>query len=226
MKLICVGSGSSGNCYILTSHDETLVIEAGIRFLDVKKALKFRVRQIAGVICSHTHSDHAKYAYEYEKAGIPVFKPYKAKSLRQTIQLGGFKVQSFEAVHNVPCCGFLISHADIGKMLYATDTEYVPYTFKDLSVMLIEANWSGEYVDRNEAKWKHVVTGHMSLQTCLGCITANATEALNHVILCHLSAGNSNAAEFLEAAKAIVPAGCTVNIAEKGMVINLGDIPF
>ena len=41
MVLKVLGSGSSGNCYILESDTEALIIEAGVPFLDVKKALDF-----------------------------------------------------------------------------------------------------------------------------------------------------------------------------------------
>ena len=152
MKLKSIVTGSSGNTYLLTNGSETLVIDAGMPFLEVKKALNFNIRSIRGAVVSHIHGDHNKYSHEYESAGIPVFRPYMTESLRMNAGMGGFTVRSFGVIHNVPCCGFLIEHPDMGKLLYATDTEYVPYRFKDLSTMLSEANYSEEYVNRNEAK--------------------------------------------------------------------------
>ena len=61
MKLRVLGSGSSGNCYVLENETEALIIEAGIPFMEVKKILNFNVRKIAGVVVSHSHGDHAKY---------------------------------------------------------------------------------------------------------------------------------------------------------------------
>ena len=40
MKLNVLGSDSNGNCYILQTDTEALIIEAGVRMPDVKKALK------------------------------------------------------------------------------------------------------------------------------------------------------------------------------------------
>ena len=37
MKLRVLGSGSSGNCYILENEAEALIIEAGVPFMEVKK---------------------------------------------------------------------------------------------------------------------------------------------------------------------------------------------
>ena len=58
MKLKVLGSSSSGNCYILESDTEALIIEAGLPFMEVKKALNFNVRKIVGVVVSHSHGDH------------------------------------------------------------------------------------------------------------------------------------------------------------------------
>lgn len=55
MKLKVLGSGSSGNCYILENDTEALIIEAGVPFMEVKKALNFDIRKIQGVVISHEH---------------------------------------------------------------------------------------------------------------------------------------------------------------------------
>ncbi len=221
MKLMCVGTGSKGNSYVLTNGQESLILDCGIRFWDVKKAMNFNIRGIRGALVSHTHGDHAAYIHDYQMSGIPVFQPYTMESLRQDAQFGGFRVQSFGVIHDVPCCGFLIHHKDFGKMLYATDTAYIKYVFKGLSTMLIEANYDERYVDNTQAKYRHVLTGHMSLQTTMECIRANSSQELRHVILCHLSESNGNPVEFREEVSKIVPPGCTVDIAEQGRSVEL-----
>lgn len=55
MKLKVLGSGSSGNCYILENDTEALIIEAGVPFMEVKKALDFNISKIQGVVISHEH---------------------------------------------------------------------------------------------------------------------------------------------------------------------------
>lgn len=226
MKLIVVGSGSSGNSYILTNGKEALTLDCGLPFREIKKALNFQVRQIVGVIATHEHGDHSKYAHEYEEVGIPVLKPYGDKNLRQTRQLGSFTIRSFEAVHNVPCVGYLIEHEEIGRMIYVTDTEYVPFRFKGLSTMLIEMNYSNEYINRDSIKFRHVLQGHLEKQTTLDCIRANMSENLVHVILCHLSPDGSNEIEFKEAVKGIVPGYVTVDVARPGVEVDVNNVPF
>jgi phosphoribosyl 1,2-cyclic phosphodiesterase len=221
MRLRVIGSGSSGNCYILENEDEALIIDAGVRFLEVKKALRFQVRKIVGVIITHKHGDHAAFAHEYKEAGIPVFQPYESESLQQNIRYGGFRIQSWEAVHNVQCVGYLIDHDDLGRMLYVTDTEYVKYRFKGITHFLIEANYSEDLVNKEEAKYLHVLTGHLELQTTIGCIQANQSELTRRIILCHLSRDNADPEAFRTAVEAIAIDGCIVDVATAGMTVEM-----
>lgn len=226
MKLICCGTGSTGNTYILKGKKECLILDAGVPFKETKIALNFNVRGIQGVLVTHAHNDHNGFSHEYEAAGIPVWRPYENESLRQDGQFGGFRIQSFGVIHNVPCCGFLIEHKDLGKMLYVTDSSYIPYRFHVISTILIEANWGEKYVHKDEPKYMHSLQHHMSIETCVEAIRVNASYALDHVILCHLSDNNSDEGAFRRAVEAIVPAGCTVDVAAKGLVVDLSDIPF
>ena len=78
MTLTVIGSGSSGNCYILQDQKEALVIEAGLP-LDqrVKEALSWNVGKISALIVSHKHDDHAKFAWQYAEAGFVAFARYR-----------------------------------------------------------------------------------------------------------------------------------------------------
>ena len=148
------------------------------------------------------------------------------ENLRQDRQIGGFRIQSFGVVHSVPTVGYLISHERLGKMLYVTDTEYVKYTFRNLNVILIEANYADEFIDREAVKFRHVITGHMEKKTTLECIKANMGIDLRHVVLCHLSRDGSDPKEFKDAVREIVPSWVTVDVAVPNLIVDLGEIPF
>ena len=60
MELRVLGSSSSGKCNIQDNGKEALNIEAGIRFLDVIKALEFNIRKVVGCLITQQHTDHAK----------------------------------------------------------------------------------------------------------------------------------------------------------------------
>lgn len=55
MKLKVLGSSSKGNSYILESRNEALILEAGINFSHVQKALNFQTGKVRGVCVTHEH---------------------------------------------------------------------------------------------------------------------------------------------------------------------------
>lgn len=56
MKLTCLATGSSGNCYLLQADNgETLILDCGISIKEIKKGLDWDIRSVSGVIVSHAH---------------------------------------------------------------------------------------------------------------------------------------------------------------------------
>lgn len=52
MKLKCIATGSTGNCYLLTSNsEETLILDCGIPIKEIKKGLNWHIKDVVGVIC-------------------------------------------------------------------------------------------------------------------------------------------------------------------------------
>ena len=147
-----IGSSSSGNSYVLQNDSEALIIEAGMKLIEVKKALDFNTAKVKGCIVSHQHNDHAGYAKEVTDAGIPLLAlpeviaakrlGRKAKAIEpgKGYKFGGFKVLPFPVKHDVPCVGFLIQHDETGKILFFTDTYAMQYDFTGVHHWLIEAN--------------------------------------------------------------------------------------
>lgn len=224
MLLRVLGSSSAGNCYLLEGEKEVLVIETGIPFREVKKALDFDISKIVGVVASHAHGDHAKYVGEYEKSGIPTFKPYE--QFKPYVAFGGFTIMPVEMVHDVPCYGFYINHKDMGNLLYASDTEYIREVFTGvwaLNHILVEANYADGLVPPDIPHRAHVLKGHMSLRTCLNFLDANNNDGLQNVVLCHLSSQHADPVMFWHAAGDVV--NCNVKIAAPGLVVELGK-PF
>ena len=84
MRLNVLGSDSNGNCYVLQNDKEALIIEAGVRFSEVKKALKWQLSKVVGAVITHEHNDHAKYARDFVSNGITVLalpSVFKAKGI-------------------------------------------------------------------------------------------------------------------------------------------------
>lgn len=239
MKLKVLGSGSSGNCYILENDEEALIIEAGLPFMEVKKALNFNVMKIKAVLITHDHGDHRKYWFEYVRAGIPVFEPFKLDGSSLEFADSQFRViaidnrdKSGRWLHNnsdgseCPCYGFYITHPEMGSLVYATDTEYVRWRFKGVNHILCEANYDMQFVNRDEPNYEHRLRGHMSLDTALKFISTNDNPALRNVVLIHLSDKSGDPALFKQKTEEIVKYGANVYIAEKGLNVDMNLCPF
>lgn len=70
LYFISFGSGSSGNsCYIGTSRGG-VIIDAGIKADEIEKKIRANgidIKKVYGVLLTHDHSDHARYAYNLVK---------------------------------------------------------------------------------------------------------------------------------------------------------------
>ena len=232
-RLKVLGSGSSGNCYILENENEALIIEAGLPFMEVKKALNFNVMKIVGMISSHEHGDHYKYFEQYKNAGINSacfgtgIPEYDADKMKYyLVSMGKFRIKIFPLVHDVPCYGFYITHPEMGSLVYASDTEYIKYRFKNVNHFMVESNYDMQFVDRDEPNYEHRLRGHMSLDTALKFISTNDNPALRNVVLIHLSDKSADSALFKQKTEETVKYGANVYIAEKGLEVDMNLCPF
>ena len=236
MTLKCIGSGSSGNSYALIDNDnKILLLDLGLPSKEIKRAIDYRISDVLGAVVTHQHQDHSKAITDCEKMGIPVFAPYKNlepmdfNGWQGTIQsidltdLNGKWMHTNADDSECPCFGFLITHPDMGRLLYITDTELVKWRFKGINHILISCNYIKDNLDdENLAKRNHVLRGHMELETVKEFVRANATDSLQNVILCHLSADNSDAERMVSEIQKIVP-GANVFVAERGLEVLLKD---
>lgn len=246
MVLKVLGSSSHGNCYILENDNEALILEAGINFSEVKRALGFNVAKVVGCLITHEHNDHAAHVSEVLKAAIPAYtsagtaqnltvkgdrKP-QICTAGSLLQLGGFRVIPFATKHDsAEPLGFFIDHAETGRVLFATDTYYLPCTFAGLNNVLIEANYDGDILERNIAEGRipaivrnRTIQSHFSLRHCIEALQANDISAVNNIVLIHLSDGNSNAPAFVETVREAT--GKSIHVAEPGLVLPFNKTPF
>lgn len=226
MILRCLSSGSSGNCYLLESENETLILDCGIDIQKIKKGLNWDISRVVGVCVTHSHNDHSKSVKNFEDMGIDVWKPYCESNLTDHMKFGSFSVQCFPLPHNGTAnFGFYIN-ADNQKLLYLTDYEYCKFNFIGLKVnhIILECNYQKELVERDLPNYEHKIRGHCSLETCKAFIETNKTNALRTVILCHLGAETTIAEECISEVQKV--ANCPVYVAEKGMEIELSLTPF
>jgi phosphoribosyl 1,2-cyclic phosphodiesterase len=243
MQLKVIGSGSSGNCYLLEGETSALVIEAGVHPMELKKAIGFNISKIVGVMSTHSHLDHCKYLNDFSKSGIKVYASPEVIDSRaisgpnvflfagKVEQIGDFKVLPFEVEHDVPCFGFLIHHEEMGNILFVTDTHYIKYTFDNLDHIMVECNYDQEILDDNILNGRlpaivrsRVMKSHMSIDTAEELIKANDTSNVKNIVLIHSSEGNSDKNAMCERIRNLT--GKRTYVAEKGLTLNFNKFIF
>lgn len=55
-----LASGSKGNCYLIETSKEILILECGIAWKDIVCKLNFDLSKVVGCLISHEHKDHCK----------------------------------------------------------------------------------------------------------------------------------------------------------------------
>jgi phosphoribosyl 1,2-cyclic phosphodiesterase len=241
MQLTVLGSSSAGNGYVIQSETEALILETGVGLIAAKKALDFNIAKVAGCLISHVHGDHAKYAIDYSQ----VFQTYAPasviamKSLEGAtevlplvrFQTGRFTVLPFPGHHDVPCMGYIVSHPEMGNLMFLTDSFMCEYSFKGLNHVMLECNYTDkalEYaIDNGHTQaWEkqRLMTTHMELQTTKKVLLNQDLSGVNTITLIHMSGRNSDKNEIIAGLSGI--SGKPIVIADKGLTIDLNLSPY
>lgn len=173
LKFISFGSGSSGNCYLLFTETDALLIDIGVGIRTLKKYFHdygLRLSVVNNVLVTHDHADHVKsvgslsadfqlpiYATHAVHRGI--FDNYcvrkKIETERvcyiekgETIQLGEFTITSFGIPHDSSDnVGYRIVCQGITFCLM-TDVGHITDDMKpfigEANYLVIEANYDEE----------------------------------------------------------------------------------
>lgn len=236
MELICLGSGSKGNCYILQNNEEALILEAGLRLDCIKRGFKYQVGKIVGTVVSHEHKDHSLSVGGLLSMGIHTYGPEEVMggidnsffhAMRPFIyyQIGGFKVMAIPAKHDVRCYAYILEHADMGRLLFVTDSVSLEYKVPGLNHVLIEANYKDEILEDNilngiEASGlrNRLMASHMELGETKRILRGTDLTDVREIVLIHLSSRNADGDMFKAEIESATGKPCY--IASKGLTIQ------
>lgn len=222
MKINCIGSGSSGNCYHITDGETELLLECGFNFKKIQQALNYQLKNISACLISHRHNDHIKglkellnygincYIGEIEKDELMAidkrYDNFRLKGIQplEHFKIGTLTILPFDVQHDTgQPLGYLIQSDSGDKLLFATDTYYIKYTFTGLTHMLIECNNSIEILNRNvengvlnSSLKKRIRKSHFSLENVIDFLNDCDLSRLKETYLIHLSDSNSDEVLF------------------------------
>ena len=170
MKFISLGSGSSGNCYLLQSGETSILLDAGISIRSLKKYLKdldmSLEDDVSAVFVTHDHADHIKsvgnianecgktiYATQLVHEGIACNRCLKIQvpanrmafvEKGKPIEIGNFRITPFDVPHDSRDCVGYVVEADGVRFCLITDVGHVTDTIREqvglANYLVLESN--------------------------------------------------------------------------------------
>lgn len=220
-----IGSGSSGNCYLVNINNTKILLEAGLPFKKIQQAMKFRLSDIEACLITHEHMDHAKAVKDLMKSGVDC---YMTNGTAEALGVSGHRlnyftkdtnddyrwkffnrlgVKSFKSIHDVkePVSFFINDIHTKESLVFITDTAYLKYKIPDCDYLMIECNYIKSVLDKKVKDEKihvslrnRIVKNHMSLETLLKALKQSDFKKLKKIYILHLSDSNSDEKTILE----------------------------
>ncbi len=169
MKFCVLGSGSGGNCAVVSSPEGAVLIDAGLSARQIVSRLQVagvEPESVVGVLLTHEHGDHVRgldVLLRGPLAGVPVHANAHTRSLVRpqmrtektwrvvetgaAFDLGGFRVECFAVPHDaVDPMGFVIERRACGSRLGVLSdlghaTAAVTARLRELDALFLEANY-------------------------------------------------------------------------------------
>ena len=218
---VCVlASGSKGNAIYISNGETSILLDAGLSGIEIERRLNSRglsPQTLDAIIVSHEHNDHIQgVGVLSRRFGLPVYMSRKtgqaALSLlgdlsdRQFFDCGSafsvktLTIQPFSVSHDAEDpAGFTVKQNGT-KIGIATDlgiaTSLVKEHLKNCHLMVIEANHDPVMLLQGPYPWplKQRIksrSGHLSNIDTRQLLQELKHDALEHVILAHLSETNN-----------------------------------
>lgn len=216
MQITTLASGSTGNAYIVSDGDNSLLLECGISIDRIKRGSNYSLSRFAGCLVTHGHQDHCKAARDVMASGVDLYcsagtaeflqlsghRLHIVKS-KQRFSVGPWEVVPFDTQHDcAEPLGYLIMLPG-EKLLFATDTYFLRYTFPGLTAIMLECNYDINTLDANVesgevdlSRKSRLLRAHMSLEQCKATLMANDLRRVREIHLLHLSFQNADADRF------------------------------
>lgn len=164
------GSGSSGNCSYIGDSAGGIIVDAGVAadtVLDALEANNIRADKIQGILLTHDHSDHSRFAYALVRKlkNVKVYctprvlngilrrhnitrriKDYHHPIYKEIpFDMGNFNITAFEVMHDgTDNAGFFIRHDD-RAFVVATDLGCISpradFYMRQADYLMIESNY-------------------------------------------------------------------------------------
>ena len=245
MTVTTLASGSSGNCILLSSGGDYLLIDAGISARRIAKALAaldLTPDNLSAILVTHEHSDHITGIATLTKHhAIPVYTAaptarqlnYRIPFLEDLLHpveagvpfsIGSLEINAFPTLHDAACpVGYAVTDG-IHKAAVVTDlgavTDEVRNSVHGAQLLVAEANHDVDMLQSGPYPYPLKARilgdhGHLSNNAC-GALCAQAEAwGCSRVVLAHLSKENNTPQLALDTVTAALGGDMQVTVAPR-----------
>jgi len=244
MRLRVIGTGSSGNAYLLTlDSGKSLLLDAGVPYRQILKAVGTDWPKLQAALITHEHGDHTAAVADLIDRGMTTYTsagtagvlcnrlpnrwgivPVKHQVPFWTT--AGATVTPFNVQHDAAePLGFVIDDADAReRLVYATDTYYLRYKLRGVHYWLVECNFCDDLATSDDAVDKRRYRSHMSLDRLKAMFRANDLTQARKIVLIHLSDAKADEKRMVREIAELT--GVETVAAHAGDEIRLTKAPF
>ena len=217
LEVHVLASGSDGNCTVIESDGEAVMIDAGV---SCKKILSAMDQEgvdpgaVKAILITHEHSDHVCGAgATARKLGVPVMcnentmsqldlgaVDYIPFDSNRSFDVGHLHVTPLPTSHNAVEPNAFLTQVDGTSALLATDTGKLTFqveaALKMADIAVIEANYDPKMLVDGPypPSLKKLIgsdRGHLSNMDCANAIRRTITDSRRQLFLAHLSRTNN-----------------------------------
>lgn len=210
-------SSSRGNLYTVAINGKRILLECGVTWKRLTKALDYKMSDIAFCLLTHDHKDHSKVVEEVMKAGIDVYasagtlgalgvennRRAKLVEDKAHIQLDGIGIIAIALNHDaLEPLGFVIWEQETSEyLLFVPDTSHITQRFNlSFSIIAIECSYDKDILQQrvdnkeiNETLAKRLLTSHMEKRVAIKYIAEFCDlSRCREIHLLHMSGDNIN----------------------------------
>lgn len=243
MHISVYGSGSTGNSYCISDGITRIMLECGVELKNLNKYSGYTLDKFDAVVTSHSHIDHSQTLYEMHKRGIPIYctaetcKVYGLSGeginiigeTSPALAIKSLLIKPFPLIHahtktmdKCECLGFLIASKETQeKLLFATDTMYIPQQFTGLNYIMLETNYIEEYLNDGSVNAfidDRRLQTHMSVETAVKFLKKQDLSKVKVIIGLHLSGAKTEKDRVLRELRRATGKRCYV--AESGLEVE------
>ena len=210
-------SSSRSNLYTVTAaNGRRLLLECGIAWPKLQKALHYDLMNIDGCLLTHEHQDHSKAVKEVMRAGIDVYASEgtfdfldvkgnrRANTIKSSIYYKvskTFLAYPFNIIHDATePFGYIVHDKSDGDwLLFVPDSAFIKQQFNvKFNIIALECSYDIEILqhrvdtnDINESLAKRLLNSHAEKQTTMNYLSEFCDlSKCRQIHLLHMSADN------------------------------------